>query len=71
MSSKANQGIIEMAKINGIQDGIQRSNEVQEAPKTKSFITLVACCASLGGLIFGYDIGGAGATFVMDGKLYR
>jgi sugar porter (SP) family MFS transporter len=37
------------------------------APKrTKSFIVLVAMCAALGGLIFGYDIAGAGATFVMD-----
>lgn len=38
-----------------------------EIPKTKPFIVLVACCAALGGLIFGYDIAGAGATFVMDG----
>jgi len=38
-----------------------------ESPKTKPFIVLVACCAALGGLIFGYDIAGAGATFVMDG----
>jgi SP family myo-inositol transporter-like MFS transporter 13 len=35
--------------------------------KTKPFIVLVASCAALGGLIFGYDIAGAGATFVMDG----
>jgi sugar porter (SP) family MFS transporter len=35
--------------------------------KTKPFIVLVACCAALGGLIFGYDIAGAGATFVMSG----
>ena len=27
----------------------------------------MAATAALGGLIFGYDIGGAGATFVMDG----
>jgi sugar porter (SP) family MFS transporter len=33
--------------------------------RTKPFIVLVACCAALGGLIFGYDIAGAGATFVM------
>jgi hypothetical protein len=26
--------------------------------KTKPFIVLVACCAALGGLIFGYDIAG-------------
>lgn len=35
--------------------------------KTKKFIVLVACVAAMGGLIFGYDIAGAGATFVMDG----
>lgn len=36
-------------------------------PRTKRFIVLVACVAALGGLIFGFDIAGAGATFVMDG----
>lgn len=35
--------------------------------RTKKFIILVACVAALGGLIFGYDIAGAGATFVMKG----
>lgn len=35
--------------------------------RTKPFIILVACAAALGGLIFGYDIGGAGGTFVMTG----
>lgn len=40
-----------------------------EAPvkKTKPFIILVAAIAALGGLIFGYDIAGAGATFLMTG----
>jgi len=37
------------------------------AKKTKPFIVLVAICAALGGLIFGYDIAGAGATFLMPG----
>lgn len=32
---------------------------------------LLALTAALGGLIFGYDIGGAGATFVMDGFKYH
>lgn len=41
---------------------------LSDAPKrTKKFIILVASVAALGGLIFGYDIAGAGATFVMDG----
>mmetsp|Transcript_16196 Transcript_16196/g.18652 ORF Transcript_16196/g.18652 Transcript_16196/m.18652 type:complete len:502 (-) Transcript_16196:125-1630(-) len=35
--------------------------------RTKPYIVLVASCAALGGLIFGYDIAGAGATFQMDG----
>lgn len=35
--------------------------------RTKPFIVLVAMIAALGGLIFGYDIAGAGATFLMPG----
>ena len=31
-----------------------------EDTRTKSFVIVVACAAALGGLIFGYDIGGAG-----------
>jgi len=38
-----------------------------EDTRTKGFVVLVAVAAALGGLIFGYDIGGAGATFVMTG----
>jgi len=34
--------------------------------RTKPFIVLVAACAALGGLIFGYDIAGAGATFLVS-----
>jgi MFS family permease len=30
-------------------------------------VILLACVAALGGLAFGYDIAGAGATFVMEG----
>jgi sugar porter (SP) family MFS transporter len=40
---------------------------VTVSPRTKPFVVMVASCAALGGLIFGYDIAGAGATFVMDG----
>lgn len=39
--------------------------------RTKRFIILVAVCAALGGLIFGYDIAGAGATFVMDSFAFQ
>lgn len=35
--------------------------------KTKFMIILIATAAALGGLIFGYDIAGAGATFLMPG----
>jgi sugar porter (SP) family MFS transporter len=45
--------------------------KVDKLPRTKPFITLVACCAALGGLVFGYDIGGAGGTFQMDGFQYH
>lgn len=52
----------------------EASNDLQEVdsqPRTKPFIVMVASCAALGGLIFGYDIGGAGATFVMDGFMHQ
>ena len=38
-----------------------------EDTRTKGFVVLVAAAAALGGLIFGYDIGGSGGTFVMTG----
>ena len=40
---------------------------IASIPRSKPIVVLIACCAALGGLIFGYDIAGAGATFVMDG----
>ena len=47
---------------------IEIGSATTRGPKrTKPFIVLVALCAALGGLIFGYDIAGAGGTFVMDG----
>jgi SP family sugar:H+ symporter-like MFS transporter len=42
-------------------------NQVSQDKRTRPFIILVAICAALGGLIFGFDIGGAGGTFVMSG----
>jgi len=39
--------------------------------RAKPFVWLLALTAALGGLIFGYDIGGAGATFVMHGFKYH
>lgn len=38
-----------------------------EDTRTKGFVVMVAITAALGGLVFGFDIGGAGATFVMTG----
>ena len=35
--------------------------------KLKPFVIIVALCASLGGLIFGFQLTGSGGTFVMDG----
>ena len=45
-------------------DPTNNSIKPDKIKKTKPFIVLVAFCAALGGLIFGYDIAGAGATFV-------
>jgi SP family sugar:H+ symporter-like MFS transporter len=60
LSSGSNDSDVELAKD-------KKDQEATTPLKTKPFIVLVACCAALGGLIFGYDIAGAGATFVMDG----
>ncbi|KAH0474409.1 MAG: hypothetical protein KVP17_001819 [Porospora cf. gigantea B] len=35
--------------------------------KPKGYVWFVACVAAMGGLIFGYDIGGSGGTFVFAG----
>ncbi len=50
-----------------LEEGMEEAAAAFVPEKTKPFIVLVACCAALGGLVFGYDIAGAGATFVMDG----
>jgi hypothetical protein len=34
--------------------------------QTKKFVVVVAAAAALGGLIFGYDIGGAGMLFLLQ-----
>jgi len=39
----------------------------QKQQRIRPSVILLAICAALGGLCFGYDIGGAGGTFVMDG----
>jgi sugar porter (SP) family MFS transporter len=46
---------------------IVASTPAKRDTKVKPFLYLAAIAAALGGLIFGYDIAGAGATFVMDG----
>ena len=52
-----------------IEVGASNDKEIDnyKPERTKKFIILLACVAALGGLIFGYDIAGAGATFVMEG----
>eukprot|EP00121_Abeoforma_whisleri_P007011 Awhi_evm1s6387 len=39
----------------------------QEPAPIKFFVVIVAIVAAFGGLLFGFDIGGSGGTFVMDG----
>merc|ERR1712157_177682 len=57
--------------IKGGDEGVKKhhtsSQRDVEDTRTKGFVVAVAAVAALGGLIFGYDIGGAGVTFVMDG----
>ena len=50
-----------------LEDGTPIKERPVKEKRTKPFIILVAVCAALGGLIFGYDIAGAGATFLMTG----
>eukprot|EP00934_Nitzschia_sp_Nitz4_P004462 Nitzschia sp. Nitz4//scaffold2_size372955//4151//5861//NITZ4_000349-RA/size372955-snap-gene-0.0-mRNA-1//1//CDS//3329546554//4452//frame0 len=50
---------------------IDTAKPQDEDLRTKGFVLVVAIAAALGGLIFGYDIGGAGATFVMDGFRFQ
>ena len=47
--------------------GNHKNHQEATTKKTKPFIVLVAAIAAFGGLIFGYDIAGAGATFLMPG----
>jgi len=64
---------IDVEKSNSTDDEASYDKELAKdtseakTKRTKPFIVLVAICAALGGLIFGYDIAGAGATFLMPG----
>jgi SP family sugar:H+ symporter-like MFS transporter len=62
-----NSAAVERTSDAGDSDPELAKGDKDQGLRTKPFIVLVACCAALGGLIFGYDIAGAGATFVMDG----
>jgi len=42
-------------------------DEPHRKVQLRPFVYLVAVVAALGGLLFGYDIGGSGGTFVMQG----
>jgi hypothetical protein len=41
-------------------DTMKADNETSEEVRTNKFVIIVAAAAALGGMIFGYDIGGAG-----------
>lgn len=36
-------------------------------PPVKSFVYYIACVTAISGLLFGYDIGGSGGSFEMEG----
>lgn len=50
-----------------VESGTGSNAKAEIEQRTKGVVILLACVAALGGLVFGYDIAGAGATFVMDG----
>jgi len=66
-SSLYSSGDEELGKTGTGADAANNNNNSAKEKRTKPFIVLVAICAALGGLIFGYDIAGAGATFLMPG----
>lgn len=45
----------------------EECDQISTKPRIKPFVILVASVAALGGLIFGYDMGNASATFLMPG----
>ncbi|KAH0471326.1 MAG: uncharacterized protein KVP18_002749, partial [Porospora cf. gigantea A] len=55
----------EKVSSNGSEMEAQREANLHLKPK--GYVWFVACVAAMGGLIFGYDIGGSGGTFVFDG----
>ena len=48
----------ESSKVIQLEEGTAKTSE--DDIRTKGFVVAVAAVAALGGLIFGYDIGGAG-----------
>lgn len=48
-------------------DELGLGSEGKQRSKLKPYVVLVAATASLGGLIFGFQLTGAGGTFVMPG----
>ena len=68
MASNTDQSLKEETIEETLSADIESGDSLEDGPKrTKKFIILAASVAALGGLIFGYDIAGAGATFLMEG----
>ena len=61
--------MMESQKTSSLMHSLTRDKAADAAEGVKPFVYLVAVTAALGGLIFGYDIGGAGELY-MFGIVY-
>ena len=58
--------MMESQKTSSLMHSLTRDKAADAAEGVKPFVYLVAVTAALGGLIFGYDIGGAGELYVWN-----